>query len=307
MIRALLIVNPVSGTLRARESLFGIADELTRRGVIPTVVMTRKKNHARSLAASAARAGFGCVVCVGGDGTLNEVIAGLVSEGSRLPVGYIPTGSTNDFAGGLGLELEPVAAARDVARAAKAGVVMPVDVGGFGDSLFFSYIASFGAFTSSSYSAPQQVKNLLGHMAYVLQGVKDFFQIAPIHAVCVADGVRREGDYVFGGICNTFSVGGIVKLGSDMVKINDGLFEVVLVKAPRDVAEFNSIVTAVMSSTLDSEMIEFFRAKELEITLPEGTAWSLDGEKAVSGGTTKIVNLKGALPLLHMSGRHRKK
>ena len=305
MLKTLLIVNPVSGTLKARESLFGIIDALTRKGVIPTVVMTRKAGHARRLAASAKKAGFGAVVCVGGDGTLNEVIAGLISAGTRLPVGYIPTGSTNDFAGGLGLPLEPEAAARNVALAAKEKSIMPVDIGRFGDDRFFTYIASFGAFTASSYSAPQPMKNLLGHLAYVLEGIKDFFQIKPIHCVCKSDGVRREGDYVFGGICNTYSVGGIVKLDNGTVDMNDGLFEVVLVKAPKTMAEFNNIVTSVMSSRLDSEMIEFFRASELEITLPAGTDWSLDGEQATAGGTTKIVNIKSALPLLNLIRREK--
>ena len=307
MIRSMLIVNPVSGTLAARESLFAIVDEMTRRGVVPTVVMTRKPGHARKLASSAAGAGFENVVCVGGDGTLNEVIAGLLSSGSSLPVGYIPTGSTNDFAAGLGLPLEPAMAARDAARAAKEGRVMPIDIGKFGGSRYFTYIASFGAFTHSSYSAPQQVKNLLGHLAYVLEGIKDFFQITTIHVVCKANGVRREGDYVFGGICNTYSVGGIVKLGSDKVDMNDGLFEVVLVKAPKTMAEFNDIVTSVMSSRLDSDMIEFFRASKLEITPPEGTAWSLDGEQAIAGGKTVIENLRSALPLLHMARKARGK
>ena len=298
MKRALLIINPVSGTLKARDSLYDIVDTFTRNRIIPAVVFTRRKGHATRLAAAASPKIYDCIICMGGDGTLNEVIAGAVSSGSGLPIGYIPAGSTNDFASGLDIPLDPVEAAEGISRAVKAKKGIAVDVGRFGADRYFSYIASFGAFTASSYNTPQSVKNVLGHLTYIFTGIRDFFRITPIHASVTADGRTFEGDYVFGGVCNSYSVGGIVRLSDDCVDISDGKFEIILVKAPRDIVEFNRIVTAVMTSDLDCDLIEFFKASSAEFRLPSGTVWTLDGESADGGHTVVLSHLCRAVTLL---------
>lgn len=297
----LLIINPVSGKLRARDALYDIVEKLSSAGIITTIRLTQRRGHATTLARTAAKSNrYDAVFCCGGDGTLNEVIAGIISSGRKIPVGYIPAGSTNDFASGLGIPLELPAAAASAAVSLKNGVTYPIDIGTFGDDRSFSYIASFGAFTASSYSAPQNIKNILGHFAYVLEGVKDFFSIKPIHAVCsCADGTKYEDDYAFGGVANTYSVGGIVKLSESMVKLNDGEFEILLVRMPKNTGEFNQIVNAVVTSNLENnEMITFFRASSVTFEMPCGTQWSLDGEQADGSGTVMIRNLHNAVELL---------
>ena len=295
----LLIVNPVSGTLKGRGCLFDIIEAFSKKDVCATVRLTEYRAHATIIAEEAVKTGrYDAIVCCGGDGTLNEVIAGILKSGSDIPVGYIPAGSTNDFAAGLGLPLIPADAADCAADALVAGSAISLDIGKFAKDRYFTYIASFGAFTSSSYSAPQSMKNVLGHFAYVLQGVKDFFQIKPTHAVCVADGRRFEGDYVFCGVCNSLSVGGIVKLDEKTVNLSDGLFEIVLVHNPANAGEFNKIVNGLMKSDLSSDVFDFIKAREVYFEIPADTQWTLDGERAGAGDLVNISNLHSAVRLL---------
>lgn len=297
----LLIINPVSGKKQGQACMFEVLEKFSEYDVVPTIRLTKSRGHATEIAREAALSGqYDAVFCCGGDGTLNEVIAGIVSVGGSLPVGYIPAGSTNDFASGLGIPLELPASAESACGVLLEGGGFPIDIGHFNSERYFSYIASFGAFSASSYNAPQSAKNVLGHFAYVLEGVKDFFQIKPIHAVCTdAEGNVHEDDYVFGGVTNTYSVGGIVKLTEAMVNMNDGLFEVLLVRMPHSPAELNRIVRAVMSSEFENNpMIDFFRSPSLTFGMPEGTQWSLDGEQADGGGEVRIENLTAAVTLL---------
>jgi YegS/Rv2252/BmrU family lipid kinase len=299
MKKVLLLINPVSGKLKAKAELFDVIQTMTSYAVIPTVMMTRRRGEAKDIACSCARSGkFDAIFCCGGDGTLNEVISGVMSAGKLFPVGYIPAGSTNDFAAALGLPLELPAAAASACRALNAGQSTLLDVGRFNSARNFTYVASFGAFASSSYTAPQSMKNMLGHLAYVLEGVKDFFAIEPIHVKCtVKGGECREGEYVFGGVTNTTSVGGIVKLDSAVVDMSDGEFEVVLVKTPKNMNELNTLITACLTSNLKCDMIEFFKAREVKFELPKSVAWTLDGEEAHAVNPL-ITNLHKAAMLL---------
>lgn len=294
--RLLLIINPVSGKLRARASMFDILERINTAGYTPTVKLTEYRGHARELAAAAAAEGYSRVVCCGGDGTLNEVISGIISSGTgtALPIGYIPAGSTNDFAASLGIPTADLAAA---AETAVSGSSIPLDIGRFGEDRYFTYIASFGAFTAASYSAPQNVKNNMGYLAYVIEGIKEFFRIKPIKVVCEGGERVLRGDYVFGGVTNSMSVGGLVKLKGDVVKLDDGLFEVVLIKRPRNVDEFNQIVQALLTSNLNCKMIDFFRTSNVSFRLPAGTPWTLDGERAECGGKVEISVIHNAIKL----------
>ena len=295
----LLIVNPVSGTLKGRGCLFDIIEAFSVRDICPTVMLTQYRGHASRISEEAALSGkYESIVCCGGDGTLNEVIAGMLKSGRDIPIGYIPAGSTNDFATGIGLSSVPADAATAVADAILSGSSISLDMGRFGKNRYFTYIASFGAFTSSSYSTPQNIKNVFGHFAYLLQGVKDFFQIKPVHAVCVADGQRFEGDYVFCGVCNSFSVGGIVHLNDKTVNLSDGRFEVVLVRNPKTPAELSELVNALLRSDLDCELIDFAEAKQIYFEVPTDTQWTLDGEQACDGDEIDIENLNCAVRLL---------
>lgn len=281
-----LIINPVSGKLKARAALFDIVQTLSESSEFPpTVAMTEYKGHAEKLAAVAAAGGYDRVICCGGDGTLNEVINGVIKSKKKIKLGYIPAGSTNDFASGIGISLDlPTAAVKAI-----EGTDTELDVGSFNGERFFSYIASFGIFTASSYTAPQETKNVLGHFAYVLEGLKDLASVQSIHVKCELDGEEIEGDYVFGAIANTFKIGGIVKLSRDTVKLNDGVFEIVLVKKPENINDFNKIGASVASSNFDNDMFVFRKAEKITVTLPNNIIWSVDGEQQSTPEDGKTV------------------
>lgn len=291
----LFIINPVSGRLKARSAVFDMLEKICGSGYMPTVALTQYRGHARELAASAAAKGYSQIICCGGDGTLNEVISGVISSGcgETLPIGYIPAGSTNDFAASIGIPTD-LAAAADAAATVES---FTLDIGKFGDDRYFTYIASFGAFTAASYSAPQNAKNNVGHLAYVFEGIKEFFKIKPIKVVCDGGDKVYRGDYVFGGVTNSLSVGGLVKLSEDIVGLDDGLFEVILIKRPKNVDEFNQIVQALLTSNLDCRMIDFFRTSRVSFRLPEDTVWTLDGERAECGSKVELQVLHNAVKL----------
>ncbi len=268
-----------------------------------TVTPTMYRGHATQLAASSASAEFDTVVCCGGDGTLNETIAGLLSipADKRPALGYIPAGTTNDFAASLGLPTT----LRGAARVAVSSCERVIDIGRFSPighneglpQRNFSYIASFGIFTAASYSTPQATKNLLGHLAYLLEGAKDLTNIHPHHAVFELDnGTRLEGDYVFGAVTNTTSAGGIFKLPADEVSMSDGVLEVFLVHNPRTLPELNKIVTAIMSGNFKScPLIELHHVTSVNVHLDKPLSWSLDGEEAMGGTDIKISCLPAAV------------
>lgn len=304
MKRVVLIVNTVSGKMKMRDELYPVVEALLECNVVPTVMFTKAKKHAVDLAMMAAaaygRGEIDAVICCGGDGTFNETVTGVLSAKSRIPIGYIPTGTTNDFAVGLGLQTEPATAASSIARALRRGVTKELDIGAFGEDRYFTYIASFGAFATPSYATPQEVKNAIGHVAYIFEGIRDFFAIKPIPVVCTAcDGRRYMEDFIVGAVSNALSLGGVFKLNSNDVDMSDGMFEVLLIRPPKTALDMNLITTAILSTNLkDNPMIEFFRADSLHFELPDGTGFTLDGEQANGGGSTDIRILGGAVRLL---------
>jgi len=295
MKNVLLIVNPVAGKLRMRSELFDVIEVFCNNECIVTTAITQYRGHGKELAANAFRNGFDLVVCCGGDGTLNEVISGLLSSemSAKVPLGYIPAGSTNDFADTLGIPSSPTAAAVNICKSVRMGI----DVGKFGDDRNFSYIATFGAFSAASYSAPQELKNSIGHLAYLLEGIKELGNMHRYKAKITADGKEFSGEYIYCSVSNTRSVAGLVKLSENIVDLHDGLFEVILVKYPNNLAETNRIVTGVLSNDFTGDMFEFFKAKDISFETEEDTDWSLDGEKAEGGKNVRIRNLHSAIEM----------
>lgn len=295
MKNVLLIVNPVAGKLRMRSELFDVIEVFCNNECIVTTAITQYRGHGKELAANAFRNGFNLVVCCGGDGTLNEVISGLLSSemSAKVPLGYIPAGSTNDFADTLGIPSSPTAAAVNICKSVRMGI----DVGKFGDDRNFSYIATFGAFSAASYSAPQELKNSIGHLAYLLEGIKALGNMHRYKAKITADGKEFSGEYIYCSVSNTRSVAGLVKLSENIVDLHDGLFEVILVKYPNNLAETNRIVTGVLSNDFTGDMFEFFKAKDISFETEEDTDWSLDGEKAEGGKNVRIRNLHSAIEM----------
>ena len=281
MKRLLLIMNPAAGTKKANPHLPEILSVFGRAGYECRVWMTQKRGDGVTLAARYA-AQVDLIVCIGGDGTFNEVISGVVRSGASTPIGYIPAGSTNDFAASLGLSKNVIQAAQDIV----AGSPVPYDVGKFQDR-YFTYVASFGAFTKTSYATPQSVKNVLGHMAYVLGGIRELSSLRRYHvSLTMEDGRREAGDYIFGGI---------LTLDKDVVDMNDGLFELLLVKFPGSMTALAEIVRALTTQRYDSPSLVFRPARKLTITADPGMDWTLDGEFAKGSAQIEVENLHSAV------------
>ena len=286
--KLLLIVNPVAGKKRLRPMLLDVIGIFARGGYATTVMVTGRRGEASEFAAEGSN--FDLIVCCGGDGTLNEVISGMLDHRVTIPLGYIPCGSTNDFATSMGIPMDVKKAAASIAN----GLPLPLDVGRFGDR-HFTYVASFGAFTATSYTTAQDVKNILGHAAYVLEGIKDLQSIKPYRLQFVSGDTVYEDDYVFGAIANSTSFGGIVRLKDELVSLNDGFFEVLLVKMPKTIADLNAIINALTTSNFDNKCFAFFKASKLRISSAEPIAWSLDGEYMRTEGVVDMANLHGAV------------
>ena len=269
----LLVVNPYSGQKKAAKLLPEIIAMFNRADYAVQVYITAGPGDATGEVARVC-GDVDLVVCCGGDGTFNETIAGLLQVNSNTPVGYIPAGSTNDFAASLHLSLDILEAAQDIIL----GHPVAYDAGLFGTRVF-SYVASFGAFTRTSYTTPQNVKNALGHTAYVLEGIQELSQIRKEHIKMVIDGEEVEDDFLFGAICNSTSVGGILTLDPEVVDLRDNKLEILLVRAPRNLAEIHECILALNSQKYDCAMLTFRSATHIRIFADPEMPWTLDGER----------------------------
>ena len=293
MKKMLFIMNPVSGQKRAAKFLPDIIGLYNAAGYEVITYMTNKQGDAARIAAQ--RGGEAdIVVCCGGDGTLNETITGLVSMGLDVPIGYIPAGSTNDFASSLKLSGNIMQAAQDILD----GEPVAYDVGRFGDR-YFSYVASFGAFTKSSYATPQSVKNALGHTAYVLGGISELSQLRNEHIRMEIDDRVIEDDFFFGAICNSTSVGGIIQLNPKQVDMSDGIFEIMLVRAPKSLTEITECIQTVPTQEYDRcAMITYTTASRVKIYANPEMVWTLDGEREDGHAEVEVENLHRAIRLI---------
>lgn len=291
----LLIINPTAGKLRAKTGIYDILGPLCAAGLRVTVYTTAARGEAVEVVRRFG-AQFDRILCVGGDGTLNEVVDGLLTGSVERPVGYIPAGSTNDFAATLGL----VGDLSSSVRTYLEGRPRPLDVGCFNGGRYFSYIASFGAFTSSSYTAPQTTKNAIGHLAYVLEGIKDLPSLQPIELRAETDDGRVfEGSFIFGAVSNSTSIGGMVKLDASLVDLSDGMFELLLIRMPKSIAELNRILYALTSRDYAAAPeIVLTRAKAVTVATKEKLSWSLDGEYEEGGTVAEIKAMPGAVQLI---------
>ena len=292
MKKMLFIMNPFAGVKRANRHLADILLTFTQAGYEVITNMTLGRGDATAVAREKGK-DVDLVVCCGGDGTLNETITGLLSAGADTPIGYIPAGSTNDFAASLKIPTNILKAAQAIVE----GEPVSYDVGRFGDR-YFSYVASFGAFTRSSYATPQNVKNALGHTAYVLSGITELSQIRNEHVKMEIDGQTVEGDFLFGAICNSTSVGGILTLDPKQVDMGDGLFEILLVRAPENLGEIHECIQALQSQKYNCAMLTFRSAQKVRIFADPEMPWTLDGEKEDGHETVEVENLHHAIRLM---------
>ncbi|MBQ7915401.1 MAG: YegS/Rv2252/BmrU family lipid kinase [Firmicutes bacterium] len=289
----LLILNPAAGMKKASKALSDIIAVFNRAQYDTHVYVTACQGDAIK-AVQRWGSKMDLIVCAGGDGTLNETVTGLIDTGLQVPLGYIPAGSTNDFASSLHLSGNVVEAAKQIVN----GTSHSYDVGKFGDR-YFAYVASFGAFTKASYSTPQNVKNALGHLAYILEGIQELSTLRKAHIQIQLENKVLEDDYLFGAICNSTSIGGVLTLDPSLVDMGDGQFELLLLRAPRDIMELHECVVALQTQKYNCRMLTFLSTNALTVTATPAIPWSLDGEKADKVDTIYIENLHQKIRLVH--------
>ncbi len=288
----LFIMNPYAGMRRANRYLTDILAIFNRADYRVTAHMTAGTGDcAKTVEALAPQ--MDLVVCAGGDGTFNETVCGLLASGAQIPVGYIPCGSTNDFANTLKLPTNVLRAARSIVE----GTPQILDIGQFG-SRYFTYVASFGAFTKASYATPQNVKNALGHAAYILGGIQELGQIRATRVRIETEDRVIEDDFLFGAVCNSTSVGGILTLDPKQVDMADGKFELLLLRAPKNLAEISECITAVQKQTYNCAMLTFLTTSRLAVHADPEMCWTLDGERATGAAQVEIENLHHAIRLM---------
>lgn len=283
----LLIINPVAGRGTYKNGLGEALHVLHSAGYVPTVRFTTRAGEAVDLAAQSA--GYDMLCCMGGDGTLSDVIEGLMrlEPEARPPIGYFPLGTANDVATTLRLPKGDSAAC---ARRIAGGEPHAWDVGDLGNGRYFTYVAAFGAFTDVSYETPQQKKQALGHLAYILEGMNRLTRLP--HCRCrveLDDGVVEEDDFIFGGVTNSLSVAGLVKLDPDMVGLDDGIFEVSLVRNPGTLSELNALMGQAVSKNLNGPALKILHSSRVHFTFAEPMTFTRDGEP---GGTVTELTVE---------------
>ena len=285
MKKLMLIVNPSAGRGGYRyyfgEAMKTLADGGFRTELFFTGGPEEATEFARAYAAE-----FDAVACIGGDGTLSEVIGGLMKIPNPPPIGYIPMGTTNDVASTIGLpKNDTIGAARRIVE----GTPHPFDVGGFGKDRYFAYIAAFGAFTEVSYATPQDQKRALGHLAYVLQGAQQLGKIEKLPVRVEYDDGVFEGELVYGSMSNSTSVAGIVRLRDEMVSLGDGMSELVLVQDPGTIDAYGEMITAVLTRSFDSKYLK---------VIDRPVAWTRDGEDGGKHRELELCNYHAPVRLI---------
>ena len=290
----LLIYNPTAGKGQLPDELAAVLDEFTKANWLVTAYPTQGKGDAIR-AARELGPRFSRLVCAGGDGTLSETVTGLMQLEDPPILGYIPFGSTNDCAANLGLPRIPRQAA---AIAAGQGVPRPSDIGKLNGRPFV-YVAAFGAFTKVAYETPQDLKNTFGHLAYVMAGIASLPSITPYHLRIECDDQVLEDDFFYGMVCNTISVGGMKALPTDRVVLDDGLFEVILVRKPTSITDLtDSLQALIRQEPPQSGAVLSFHASHLKFTAEKPIPWTLDGEYGGSHEINVVENCRQALTVM---------
>ena len=300
MKKALFIINPHSGKGLIKNNLLGIVDILVKNGYEVTVYPTQGRGDA-SRAMRGRHESYELVVCSGGDGTLDEIVTGMMQSDFKTTIGYIPAGSTNDFANSLKIS----SSMNTAAEAVVSGTVFSCDVGRFNEDVFV-YIAAFGLFTEVSYGTRQEMKNMLGHMAYILEGVKHLQNIKSYHMKVTnvsetGETAVIEDEFIYGMITNSYSVGGFKSIAGNVFKgniaLDDGLFEVTLIRKPSNPLDINNIILALVDKRVKSEHIYTYEAKSVKVESEEPVAWTLDGEFGGEHLEAQIENCHKALKI----------
>lgn len=289
--KMLFVFNPHAGKAKIKPKLSDIIDEFVKAGYWVTAYTTQAVADAKRVVKEHA-AEYDMVACSGGDGTLNEVVNGLIESGVHIPIGYIPTGSTNDYGRSLGISKNML----EAARVAVNGTIFESDLGMMNDKSFV-YVAAFGAFTAVSYQTSQHTKNILGHMAYLLGGVKSMASIKSYEMKIDVDGEVIEDKFIYGMVANTVSVGGFKNLTGKEVMLDDGVFEAVFIKKPSGPIELQEILSALLIDGFSSKCVYRYKAAKVKIQAADEVAWTLDGEYGGDHKEVEITNLMRAFQI----------
>lgn len=290
--RMLFIYNPRAGKAQIRSNLLDIIDIFVKADYEVTAYPTQGAGDAVK-AVKERRAGYDIVVCSGGDGTLDEVVTGMMQCDEKVPIGYVPAGSTNDFANSLKIPKSMIKAADVVVN----GKDFACDIGKL-NSHSFIYVAAFGIFTDVSYETKQDVKNVLGHAAYLLEGVRRLPMVRSYALKISYDDEIIEGDFLYGMVTNSFSVGGFRGITGKDILLDDGLFEVTLIRKPSNPIDLNNIIAALVDKRVKSEYIYTFKTSRLTVESEEAVSWTVDGEfggehtKAVIENEQKVLHIR---------------
>ena len=288
----LMIVNPVSGRGILKQRLWKILETFSAANITTNVIFTGKRGDATEIAKTCPD-DIETVVCAGGDGTLNEVISGLMENPTPHKLGYIPVGTTNDLATSLGIPKNPIEATKNIIE----GHTEKIDIGSF-SGRYFNYVASFGAFTEASYNTTQEAKNILGHFAYVLEGVMSLANIRPYKVKFTFNDTVLEDEFIFGAISNTTSMGGVLKLKDTLVALNDGEFELLVVKTPTNVIQLQKILGEIMTQNFSGDLVKLFHTSHIIVESEEEFDWTLDGECHHGTKKEEIKNISKAIKLI---------
>lgn len=283
MKKLLFVINGHSGKGQIKNKLLEIIDLMIKAGYTVEVHTTQEREDAVRVVREQAK-DYDLVVCSGGDGTLDEAVTGMMLGEADVPLGYIPAGSTNDFANSLGIPKDMLQAA----KTAVEGTPFRCDVGEFNGD-YFIYVAAFGIFTDVSYATSQEMKNVLGHAAYILEGAKRLPSIKSYSMRVEHDGEVLEGEFLLGMITNSTSVGGFKGLTGKDVELDDGLYEVTLIRRPKHLIEWNEIIASLTNRKGTTGLIDSFRTDEVHFYSEEEIPWTLDGE---FGGDHKEVLIR---------------
>lgn len=294
--RLLFIVNPKAGRTVIRADLINIIEVFSNAGYMVEVYPTKGQQETEEYVYSNGEK-YDLVVCAGGDGTLDNTVGGIMrlerKLKKRIHMGYIPCGSTNDYARSLRISMNPLQAAKDIVD----GDICHVDVGRI-ENTFFIYVAAFGAFTDISYSTPQNLKNALGHAAYMLEASKSMFNMKTYDMKLLFDGEEVEGNFIYGQITNSLSIGGFKNFGSKDMSFSDGKFETVLIKTPDNPLELQRIINCLVVDDLSDDMIVFRKSSRVVVKCREEVPWTVDGEFGGSYKTTRVSNIRKAVSII---------
>ncbi len=293
MKKLLFVYNPHSGKGLIRNKLVDIIDIFTKSGYIVTAYPTQQAMDGYDRVCEADGL-YDLIVCSGGDGTLNEVISAMMTHlNAKPPIGYIPAGSTNDFAATLGIPKNMLKAAKQISN----GRIISCDIGKM-NGRYFNYVAAFGVFSDVSYKTPQNMKNVLGHQAYILESLKSLANVKSYYLTVLCNDMEIKGSYIYGMVSNSSSVGGMKGITGKEVELDDGLFEVTLVKEPASPLELQQIVAGLLSKSQKSPMVERFRTDHIIIESDKAIEWTVDGENGDAHQRVEILVVGKAIDII---------